>query len=494
MSDTVVIREGFLCPICMQDLENVSQLQQHFDESHSEENDVLQQLKGIFGKAKKKILGLEEDDSLIGATAGGASPWKPDADAAHVDSSSYLWEPQRLGASRNHSDAFKSTRDGRIDRYVVETNKLLIRLDKLISPDAPVDTKQRKIYEMRVVNWALDSDVNLCPTCGEKFRLTRRRHHCRLCGGIMCDRCSQFLPYAFAKRLTDPAYDVATIDGGCGYLRRTGSASSLNSMTNPDGEPHVRTCVDCRRLLERRDVQMRQRYATPPIVDIYERMKEIMTLADESMVEFQKLVDSLLAGENTYSYQKAVDDKTKLLKLYDHVEVYSKRIANLGLDEAEPPHPKVLQLQKSVRLSTMQYLQSNKVKLQNLPTEAELKRRREQRELERRQRIEEQLALERTREEESRRKRRLSLPETSRSAASASVVRDSGWTPFEIGNQVASNDDPMIQQMNIVRFYIRQAKQAQKYDEVKILEDNLKDLQLEYYKGMGQGFNSSTEQ
>ncbi len=49
-----------------------------------------------------------------------------------------------LGAARAHIDTFKRIRDARIDRYVVETNKLLIRLDKLISPEAPTDPSKRK--------------------------------------------------------------------------------------------------------------------------------------------------------------------------------------------------------------------------------------------------------------------------------------------------------------------------------------------------------------
>lgn len=40
------IREGFLCPICMQDLGTVVQLQSHFEEEHSEDKDVLDHLKG----------------------------------------------------------------------------------------------------------------------------------------------------------------------------------------------------------------------------------------------------------------------------------------------------------------------------------------------------------------------------------------------------------------------------------------------------------------
>ena len=48
------------------------------------------------------------------------------------------------GATRGHIDLFKAIRGTRVDHFVVETNKLLIRLDKLMAPDAPTDPKRRK--------------------------------------------------------------------------------------------------------------------------------------------------------------------------------------------------------------------------------------------------------------------------------------------------------------------------------------------------------------
>jgi len=46
---SVEIREGFLCPICLQDLGSVIQLQDHFELAHAgEDNAVLNQLKGAF--------------------------------------------------------------------------------------------------------------------------------------------------------------------------------------------------------------------------------------------------------------------------------------------------------------------------------------------------------------------------------------------------------------------------------------------------------------
>lgn len=41
-------------------------------------------------------------------------------------------------------DLFKGIRGARVDHFVVETNKLLIRLDKLLAVDAPTDPKRRK--------------------------------------------------------------------------------------------------------------------------------------------------------------------------------------------------------------------------------------------------------------------------------------------------------------------------------------------------------------
>ena len=45
-TSSVEVREGFLCPVCMQDLTSVAQLQVHFEEKHAtEDSAVLNSLK-----------------------------------------------------------------------------------------------------------------------------------------------------------------------------------------------------------------------------------------------------------------------------------------------------------------------------------------------------------------------------------------------------------------------------------------------------------------
>lgn len=63
--------------------------------------------------------------------------------------------------------------------------------------------------EKSVVSWVNDSDVPFCPDCGNKFNIRNRRHHCRLCGSIMCRRCMEFVPLPLA-RMHQKASEVQT--------------------------------------------------------------------------------------------------------------------------------------------------------------------------------------------------------------------------------------------------------------------------------------------
>ena len=40
-------------------------------------------------------------------------------------------------------------------------------------------------------SWVPDREAASCTKCGAKFTVLRRRHHCRLCGGIFCASCSE---------------------------------------------------------------------------------------------------------------------------------------------------------------------------------------------------------------------------------------------------------------------------------------------------------------
>lgn len=106
------------------------------------------------------------------------------------------------GAVRDHMAAFKTIRAKRVDRHKLEMQRLEKRLTKLtrLLAEMPPDEgpgllggltggqkSQRKMIEQSVVNWEEDGAVTHCPFCKQEFRSwTFRRHHCRICGKVVC--------------------------------------------------------------------------------------------------------------------------------------------------------------------------------------------------------------------------------------------------------------------------------------------------------------------
>lgn len=91
-----------------------------------------------------------------------------------------------------------------MDKTLLEVSRLEKRLTKLTQllanpvPEAPlspssilwsfsVGKTQRKQLEQSVVAWEDDASVARCPFCQQEFSTyTFRRHHCRLCGRVVC--------------------------------------------------------------------------------------------------------------------------------------------------------------------------------------------------------------------------------------------------------------------------------------------------------------------
>jgi hypothetical protein len=65
------------------------------------------------------------------------------------------------------------------------------------------------------------------------------------------------------------------------------------------------------------------------------------------------------------------------------------------------------------------------------------------------------------------------------------VSPNTGWGPELEGRQPSRNSadlvDPMLLQINRVKKYIRQARDDHRYDEVQMLEANLRELEIEFY-------------
>ncbi|RWS13629.1 rabenosyn-5-like protein [Dinothrombium tinctorium] len=498
--EQAMVKEGFLCPDCMTDFKTILRLQDHFAAVHTNDDrettkKLSSQLKGFIGKARKMLNKADtfEDISTLDSSS---------ALAIREPFFYHIWRTnQSIGPTNSFFEYFKQVRDSRIERYVIETNKLLIRLDKLMK-DAPNDPEKRKQHEKSVVDWVNDADVKLCPSCAKSFNISRRRHHCRLCGGIMCHSCSMFLDFDYASKLISPTnlQSVSLLpsssrnpDSNMAGLPRRGSNSSLMSMVNSAGEPHIRVCCDCKILLDRRNQLVEDQFAKPIITQLYEKLKSFIADGNKLIPLYCQMCSSLSQGESNYKLRDAQDLRIKLMRIAENIDVVSRKISNIDIQNEPPPHPSQLKLQRNIRLSATQYLRENMVGLPSLPTEEELQKLQEKRRQEIQKRIEEErkLALE---EAEALRSQSSSssspsskldpknLTQVSSASSFELVSPDTGWGPeFSLKPDCDLNAiDPMLVQISIIKNYIKKAREEHKYDEVAILELNLKELEINY--------------
>ncbi|KAM4820952.1 rabenosyn-5 isoform 1-T1 [Thomomys bottae] len=493
LDDPGEVREGFLCPLCLKDLQSFYQLQSHYEEEHSgEDRDVKGQIKSLVQKAKKaknKLLKREGDDRAEAGAHGYES-------FSYGGVDPYMWEPQELGAARSHLSDFKKHRAARIDHYVVEVNKLIIRLEKLTAFDrANTESAKIRAIEKSVVPWVNDQDVPFCPDCGNKFSIRNRRHHCRLCGSIMCKKCMEVIGLPLANKLTSaskdalnthtsPSQSPSSVHGS-----RRGSISSMSSVSSvldEKDDDRIRCCAHCKDTLLKREQQINEKEHTPDIVKLYEKLRLCMEKVDQKAPEYIKVAASLNAGETTYSLEHAGDLRLEVQKVYELIDALSKKILTLGLNQDPPPHPNTLRLQRMIRYSATLFVQEKLLGLMSLPTKEqfeELKRKRKQ-DLERKRTMERQASLESQRRLEERQSG-LSSRAANGEVASlrrgpAPLRKAEGWLPLSEGQGQSEDPDPLLQQIHNITSFIRQAKAAGRVDEVCTLQENLRQLQDEY--------------
>ncbi|CAK9800806.1 Rbsn [Anthophora quadrimaculata] len=508
MAGSEEVLEGFICPICMTDLKTPHQLTKHFEDFHNDDTEILKSLKDLFGKAKKKILKQDEISESFAVSI---------PSATRQCSPELNWGPQEIGAIKSHTKYFKEIRNARLERYSTETNKLLIRLDKLLN-NLPADPVDRKVHERTIVPWIDEKDVKLCPSCAKSFHVARRKHHCRLCGAVMCHNCTIFLSLQDARKMTNPVSvqdDSAVsptserpiteriVRAGIGLtkLARSPSSGSLNSVLSlvndsAGSEQHFRICTHCANLLDAREKQKAKHFDKPIVCQFYEKMRTYMQEASQYVKMYNKMWESLNEGETTYNLEDAQALRVKIAKLGENIDLISKRISVLGTRCVEnPPQEQELRLHHMVRVSAMIFLKDELLSVQSLPSVE----RYEELQNERQKRLEARIAYERQLEEEQRerskeqrRKETWNLevsPSTKENQPTVVLNQSEGWGPSTVTPMMPSSMDPLIEQMSNLRAYIKQARADCRYDEVATLESNLKELQSAYFT-MKQSNNS----
>ncbi|KAL8723340.1 MAG: hypothetical protein Q9225_000323 [Loekoesia sp. 1 TL-2023] len=270
----------------------------------------------------------------------------------------------RTGLEQDHTADFIKLRRKTVDKTLLEVSRLEKRLTKLTqlltnpppeqaaSPGGilwPLSSarNQRKQLEQSVVMWEDDSSVARCPFCQQEFSsYTFRRHHCRLCGRVVCG---------------DPFTDCSTEVG------LNVAAGANNASENASGEVglDVRMCKECRKTVFSKQDFAASLAHKPPDVRAYENLVQFERGIRLMLPKFQRLLQALQDPENPPTPEtlaEASKIRKRLTDSFNQYNVAARRIRDLPSDS-----PTQNKLQRAIFQQAGNFLHVHMLPLKALP-------------------------------------------------------------------------------------------------------------------------------
>ncbi|KAJ2909845.1 carboxypeptidase Y-deficient [Coemansia aciculifera] len=245
------------------------------------------------------------------------------------------------GVVRSLTAGFMHQRRAAVSAARLEDNRVERRIERLthalsstsLSSDKS-SSKSRQACEQRVVAWEADDARDACPLCARQFgRLAVRRHHCRVCGRLVCGTCTRQLAIA-------------------------GAAA---------GDCELRVCGDCSRTVARIGTRHEMRSAAAGerslLETYYAEIRAGMADADGMLPRFNAMLARVRSGEGGGELARAAAVRRKLTAAFSCSDRASKAIAALPADS-----PSATRLHAAIRRAVVQYLQTHMFTLSMLPT------------------------------------------------------------------------------------------------------------------------------
>ncbi|KAL7276163.1 carboxypeptidase Y-deficient [Rhizina undulata] len=265
------------------------------------------------------------------------------------------------GLVRDHTKEFANIRRKTVDRAYLEVTRLekrLTKLTQLLTSPPSTDPgssgfiktiasirNQRRILEQSVVAWEDDSKVVLCPLCKQTFsQFSVRKHHCRLCGRVVCG---------------DPRTGCSN-EIGLNVTADTLTEKPMNELSLD-----IRICRECKSIVfGKRDFAMDVSRMVPD-VRTYQTLVQFEQGIKVMMPRFQKLLTALQDPYKTPTpaqLTEATRTRKKLLDTFAQYDAIAKRILNLPTESTSQK-----QLQKAIHQSAVNFLHLNMLPLKALP-------------------------------------------------------------------------------------------------------------------------------
>ncbi|KAI0875908.1 FYVE zinc finger protein [Hypoxylon argillaceum] len=274
------------------------------------------------------------------------------------------------GFVRDHTQEFAAIRRKRVDKQTLEISRLEKRLTKLThilaNPPGEVSTEgggsllspvsslsgqrnQRKLLEQSVVTWEEDAKVPRCPFCQQEFgSWTFRRHHCRICGRVVCadpqTACSSEVGLNVAN--TSPAASSEKVGGGSMVI-------------------DIRMCRDCKSTIFSKRDFVESITRKPPDQRAYETLRQFERGIELLLPAFQRALMPLQDENNPPTHaqlQEAAKLRKRLTDSFTKYDLAGRRMRDMKTDSIAQQR-----LQKAVYQAASSFLHMHMLPLKNLP-------------------------------------------------------------------------------------------------------------------------------
>lgn len=275
------------------------------------------------------------------------------------------------GLTVDHTKSFAEIRRKKVERHNLEVSRLEKRLTKLtrLLANPPEKLAQngsllsvtslagqknpRKALEQSVVTWEDDNEVPKCPFCQQEFgSWTFRRHHCRICGKVVCadpqTECSKEIP------LTVSTQDDTAVEK---------PAAATPGQVSVD----VRMCRTCSHtIFSHRDFAASLIHK-PPDQRAYEMLLQFERGIRLLLPSFHRVLQGLQPKENGdppshQQIQEAAKIRKRLVDAFGKYGQAAKRMRDLKSDNVAQA-----KIQANVYSAASQFLHTNMLPLKSLP-------------------------------------------------------------------------------------------------------------------------------
>ncbi|CAF1417976.1 unnamed protein product [Adineta ricciae] len=399
----------------------------------------------FFSFAKQKL------KSVQGSFQTPTEPSKPHAQYFSSDSNN---RQQFIGYSISHDELLRTIRKKKHDEFFHRTDQLLLHTRLLTTKNEYIplnkDTKERRKYEQGIVSWTENSVASQCASCSKTFGISKRKHHCRLDGRVICSQCSRLLPFSVAQDLIDPTVSPLSSTANTVMLQRLVNLTSLipsAMIQDASNEDNLRICIRCEFILQKYHNQIRYKHIpVDQIFSLYEKIIQAEKQYKSIQSKYTTIIESLLNGNTQYQLVDAQRIYRELSIHYDKIDSVSKSISKLAEgDSTTPVSNRYAALCRNIRTYSIQMMQNFSISIRRLPTEDDLRR---------------------IREEKKR-------SEDERMVECAAKILGMKDNLIEIPPEL----EPFVQQYYRVTQFLEEARLAGHLDEVQALEKNLKELE-----------------